>query len=571
MGLTKRWSIKEVDAQLVSELQASLRVHPAICSMLVARGIYTYDQAKLFFRPQLTDLHDPFLMKGMQKAVDRICSAIEWNERILIYGDYDVDGTSSVAVVYSFLKSLYAGQLNYYIPHRYREGYGLSKQGIDYAKANGHTLLITLDCGIKSADLVDYANSLNIDVIICDHHLPDNRIPNALAILNPKQEDCTYPYKELSACGIGFKLIEALAIQLNKPKEQVYAYLDLVATSIAADIVALDGENRVLGYYGIKKANEQPSLSLKTLLEASDFKRTLQMSDLVFVIGPRVNAAGRMDDAKKAVQLFIEKDYSKALAIGSLLQQDNLDRREADTTITEEALAEIELDPNHASKKSSVVFQSHWHKGVVGIVASRLIEKHYKPTIVLTQSGEVVTGSARSVIGFNLYEALHACRAHLIGYGGHFAAAGMTLALENLEAFKNAFEQAVAERITPEQLIPEIVINAVIPIDSINMNFYQIITQMEPFGPDNMRPLFLAKNVYDTGYSKLAKEAHISFNITQGNQILKGIGYNMAQHMGIVKSGKPFDVVFQLQLNEWQGTQTVQMQVLDLKESGSYN
>jgi single-stranded-DNA-specific exonuclease len=367
-------------------------------------------------------------LKGMQKAVDRICSAIEWNERILIYGDYDVDGTSSVAVVYSFLKSLYAGQLNYYIPHRYKEGYGLSKQGIDFAKANGHTLLITLDCGIKSADLVDYANGLGIDVIICDHHLPDERIPNALAILNPKQTDCTYPYKELSACGIGFKLIEALAIQLNQPKESVYAYLDLVATSIAADIVALDGENRVLGFYGIKKANEQPSLSLKTLLEASDFKRTLQMSDLVFVIGPRVNAAGRMDDAKKAVELFIETDEEKAKEIAAALQADNLDRKEVDKTITEQAIQLLQ-HPHQQHKKSTVLFQTNWHKGVVGIVASRLIDHYYRPTIVLTESNGMASGSARSIPGFNIHEAIEACSHLLENYGGHYFAAGMTMQL----------------------------------------------------------------------------------------------------------------------------------------------
>ena len=329
-------------------------------------------------------------------------------------------------------------------------------------------------------------------------------------------------------------------------------------------------ENRTLAYYGLQQVNESPCPGILALMELAKQTTPMRITNLVFAVAPRINAAGRMDDAKKAVQLFVEKDYSKALSLASLLQQDNLDRREADTTITEEALAQIELDPNHTQKKSSVIFQPHWHKGVVGIVASRLIEKHYKPTIVLTQSGDIITGSARSVNGFNLYEALHACRSHLIGYGGHFAAAGMTLALENLEAFKNAFEQAVAERITPAQLIPEILINAVISIDSINMNFYQIITQMEPFGPDNMRPLFVAKNVYDTGYSKLAKEAHISFNITQGSQYIKGIGYNMAEHIALVKSGKPFDIVFQLQLNEWQGTKAVQLQVLDLKESGSY-
>mgnify|MGYP000288604982 FL=1 len=566
MGLTKRWSIKEVDAQIVNELQASLRVHPAICKMLVARGIHTFDQAKLFFRPQLTDLHDPFLMKGMQKAVDRICSAIEWNERILIYGDYDVDGTSSVAVVYSFLKSLYAGQLNYYIPHRYKEGYGLSKQGIDFAKANGHTLLITLDCGIKSADLVDYANGLGIDVIICDHHLPDERIPNALAILNPKQADCTYPYKELSACGIGFKLIEALAIQLNKPKESVYAYLDLVATSIAADIVALDGENRVLGFYGIKKANEQPSLSLKTLLEASDFKRTLQMSDLVFVIGPRVNAAGRMDDAKKAVELFIETDEEKVKEIAAALQADNLDRKEVDKTITEQAIQLLQ-HPHQQHKKSTVLFQTNWHKGVVGIVASRLIDHYYRPTIVLTESNGMASGSARSIPGFNIHEAIEACSHLLENYGGHYFAAGMTMQLHQVDAFIAAFEKQVANTIDPAILIPEISIDAELQLSDITLALLNLINQFEPFGPNNLRPVFISKGVQDDkGYSKIVKDAHLKFSIQQNGARMEGIGFNLADKIGIVKDGL-FDVVYTIDQNDFNGKSRLQIKVLDLKSS----
>ena len=435
---------------------------------------------------------------------------------------------------------------------------------------NNKTLIIDLSVEVDSVMLIKYAKEKNIDFIVCDHHRPGEVLPNAVAVLDAKRSDNTYPFDELSGCGVGFKLLQAWCLQNGVEQSYLENELDLVAISIASDIVPLVGENRTLCFFGLQKINNQPRPGIKALIEAAALKGELNVNSLVFTIGPRINAAGRMDDAKKAVQLFVEKDYSKALSLASLLQQDNLDRREADTTITEEALAQIELDPNHTQKKSSVIFQPHWHKGVVGIVASRLIEKHYKPTIVLTQSGDIITGSARSVNGFNLYEALHACRSHLIGYGGHFAAAGMTLALENLEAFKNAFEQAVAERITPAQLIPEILINAVISIDSINMNFYQIITQMEPFGPDNMRPLFVAKNVYDTGYSKLAKEAHISFNITQGSQYIKGIGYNMAEHIALVKSGKPFDIVFQLQLNEWQGTKTVQLQVLDLKESGTY-
>jgi single-stranded-DNA-specific exonuclease len=468
--------------------------------------------------------------------------------------------------LYQFLKKL-TPNIDYYIPHRYKEGYGISKIGIDYAKETGIDLIISVDCGIKSIELVTYAKELGIDFIICDHHLPDAILPPAIAILNPKQIDCNYPFKELCGCGVVFKLISALAEKYKMPAESYLEYLDLVATAIAADIVPIVDENRTLAFFGLQQVNEAPCPGLLALMDLAKQTSPMRITNLVFAVAPRINAAGRMDDAKKAVQLFIEKDYTKALAIGSLLQQDNLDRREADTTITEEALEQIELDLNHSNKKSSVVFQPHWHKGVVGIVASRLIERHYKPTIVLTQSGDVLAGSARSVIGFNLYEALHACREHLIGYGGHFAAAGMTLALDQLEPFKLAFEREVSARITEAQLVPEIIINAVLPLDSINKNFYQIITQMEPFGPDNMRPLFIAQGVNDTGYSKLMKEAHISFNVTQGNHPIKGIGYNMPHYMPIVKSGKPFDIVFQLQLNEWQGTETVQMQVLDVKAS----
>ena len=564
--MEKRWNILSAEAAQVNALQEALKIHPLLCTLLVQRGIDNFEAAKKFFRPSIDHLHDPWLMKDMHKAVERIEKVVKENQHVLVFGDYDVDGTTSVATLFQFLKKL-TENVDYYIPHRYKEGYGISKIGIDYAKEKGIDLIISVDCGIKSIELVAYAKELGIDFIICDHHLPDAIVPPAVAILNPKQVDCNYPFKELCGCGVVFKLISALAEKYKMPAESYLEYLDLVATAIAADIVPIIDENRTLAFFGLQQVNETPCPGLLALMELAKQNSPMRITNLVFAVAPRINAAGRMDDAKKAVQLFIEKDYTKALAIGSLLQQDNLDRREADTTITEEALEQIEMDLNHSNKKSSVVFQPHWHKGVVGIVASRLIERHYKPTIVLTQSGDVLAGSARSVIGFNLYEALHACRAHLLGYGGHFAAAGMTLALDQLELFKAAFEREVSARITEAQLVPEIIINAVLPLDSITKNFYQIITQMEPFGPDNMRPLFIAKNVYDTGYSKLMKEAHISFNVTQGNQVIKGIGYNMPQHLSIVKSGKPFDIVFQLQLNEWQGNETVQIQVLDIKVS----
>jgi single-stranded-DNA-specific exonuclease len=564
--MEKRWNPISADPAKVRSLQDALKIHPIICELLVQRGISDFDSAKKFFRPSLDHLHDPWLMKDMRKAVDRIKDAIKDQQKILVFGDYDVDGTTSVATLFQFLSQL-SQNVDYYIPHRYKEGYGISKIGIDFAKKNGFDLIISVDCGIKSTELITYAKSLGMDFIICDHHLPDEILPQAVAILNAKQIDCTYPYKELCGCGVVFKLITALAMEYNLPSETYTQYLDLVATAIAADIVPITDENRTLAFFGVQKVNNNPSPGLKALMELAKQSGVMRITNLVFAVAPRINAAGRMDDAKKAVQLFIESDYEKALAFGSILQQDNLDRREADTTITEEALAQIEDDPIHNSKKSTVVFQSHWHKGVVGIVASRLIEKYYKPTVVLTQSGDVITGSARSVNGFNLYEALHACRAHLLGYGGHFAAAGMTMSVDALEGFKIAFEEAVAARITEAQLTPEITINATLALDDIGLQFYNIIAQMEPFGPDNMRPLFIAKGVYDTGYTKLVKEQHISFSVTQGKSNVRGIGYNMPEHMKIIKSGKPFDLVFQLQLNEWQGNQSVQMQVIDIKYS----
>ena len=562
--MEKRWNILKADSATVTALQEQLKISPILCELLVQRGIVDFDAAKKFFRPQIEHLHSPWLMKDMKKAVERIQTAFDKEEKILVYGDYDVDGTTSVATLFQFLKEL-SPNIDYYIPHRYKEGYGISKIGIDFAKEHGFDLIISVDCGIKSTELISYAKELGMDFVICDHHLPDPIIPPAVAILNPKQLDCTYPFKELCGCGVVFKLITALAETYQLPSESYLQYLDLVMTAIAADIVPVVDENRTLSFFGLQKINENPCNGLKAILEQSKQNLPIKMSSLVFTVSPRINAAGRMDDAKKAVQLFIEKDLTNARAIASLLQQDNLDRREADSTITEEALAQIENDPNHTQKKSSVVFQAHWHKGVVGIVASRLIEKHYKPTIVLTQSGEVIAGSARSVQGFNLYEALHACRAYLLGYGGHFAAAGMTLALDQLEAFKEAFEQSVAERITEEQLTPEITINSVLPLDNINMNFYQIISQMEPFGPENMRPIFIAHKVQDTGYSKIVKDQHISCSFKQGKNTVRGIGYNMPQHMNVIQSGKPFDIVFQLQLNDWQGTQSVQLQIIDIK------
>lgn len=565
----KRWTLKPANEKHIQQLSQDLRIQPALCRLLAVRGITDYETAKRFFRPQITDLHDPFLMKGMKQAVARISEAVEWHERIMVYGDYDVDGTTSVAVVYSFLKKHYTGEISFYIPHRYREGYGISKAGIDFAHANGYTLMITLDCGIKSVELIQYAQTLCIDVIVCDHHMPDTKLPPAYAILNPKQTDCTYPYKELSGCGIGFKLISALAKQWKLPEESVFGCLDLVATSIAADIVPIDGENRVLAYYGIKKVNENPCMAIKTLKEISGANRYLSISDLVFVIGPRVNAAGRMDDARKAVELFTEDDPDMIRSLADQLQSDNFDRKEVDKSITEEALSLIQNDSVLLQRKSTVLYQEHWHKGVVGIVASRLIDHYYRPTIVLTHSNGKVTGSARSVSGFNIYEALHECKDLLENYGGHFYAAGMTMSPENVKTFVERFEEVVSRTIPPELLIPEIEIDAEIKLADIKQPMFNIIKQFEPFGPTNLRPVFITKNVYDyRGYSKVVKEQHIKFVVHQHNgEIIDGIAFGMAEKFSIVQNGA-FDIVYSLDENEYNGVTKLQMKVIDIRPSG---
>jgi single-stranded-DNA-specific exonuclease len=566
--MNKRWKILQADTGKAAVLQESLKINHALCTILAERGFDSFDKAKQYFRPLLSDLHDPWLMKDMDKALQRILAAFEKKENILVFGDYDVDGTTSVACMYKFLCKIYdPALLDFYIPHRYREGYGVSKMGIDFAKENNFTLIISLDCGIKSVDLISYAKDIGIDFIVCDHHLPDEEIPPAVAVLNPKQKDCNYPYKELCGCGVGFKLITALATELNIDEEHYLCYLDLVATAIAADIVPMTGENRILAYYGLEKINSNTNPGIKALIFLGGIQKKLSINNVVFVIAPRVNAAGRMDDAKKAVQLFIEDDYNNALAFAEMLHSDNTDRKEADSSITAEALEIINEDVKLQNKKTTVVFRDHWHKGVVGIVASRLIETYYRPTVVLTESSGIATGSARSVPGFNLYEAIHACREYLLGYGGHFAAAGLSLLPENVEAFANKFEQTVAATIPEHLLIPEIIIDTEISFADLTQNFYSIICQMEPFGPENMRPVFVAKNVQDTGYSKIVKELHIRFVIKQDKFSFTGIGFNLAGKFELLK--KPVDIVFTLDENEWNGHVSLQLKVIDLRSSES--
>jgi single-stranded-DNA-specific exonuclease len=566
--MEKRWKIKEADEEKWQSLAGALQIKPLISRILVARGIESFSAAKKYFRPDTTQLHDPWLMKDMDLAVKRILAAISQEEKILVFGDYDVDGTSSVALVFQMLRKIMDPRfIDFYIPHRQREGYGISRAGIDFAKEYGYSLIISVDCGIKSIDLVHYAKSLGIEFIICDHHLPDSELPEAVAILNPKQAGCIYPYKELCGCGVAFKLITAVCMTLSLPEEKYIMYLDLVAIAIAADIVPMTGENRVLCFLGLKKINENPNHGIRALMTLSGLSSPASIRSLVFTIAPRVNAAGRMDDARKAVLMFVAEEYEEALLYANLLHADNADRRTADSNITEEALALIDGDEIMRNRKSTVLYKPHWHKGVVGIVASRLIEKYFRPTIVLTQSGEFASGSARSVPGFNLYEALHACREWLVGYGGHMAAAGMTLATENIKSFSDKFEQVVSETIDPDLLIPELEVDSIALFSELDFQTFRIIEQMEPFGPDNNKPVLVSKGVQDTGYSKLLKEKHLKLFLKQDDQVLSGIAFNMAEKWPLVQSKEPFDIAYTLEVNEWNGEKNLQLKIIDIKES----
>lgn len=566
--MEKRWKIVEADKEKIEQLHQTLSISRPLCNILVQRGIDTFQKAKDFFRPQLSQLHDPFLMKDMDKAVERILFAINNDQKILVFGDYDVDGTTSVALMYLFLKKIYTEErIDFYIPHRYREGYGVSKQGIDFAKENNFDLIISLDCGIKSVELIAYSCSLGLDFIVCDHHLPDDEIPPAIAVLNPKQKDCNYPFKELCGCGVGFKLVSALSQRLCLHENEYLCYLDLVVTAIGADIVPMTGENRVLAFYGLQKLNSSPCAGIKALIELSNIEKKFSISNVVFIIAPRVNAAGRMDDGSKAVRMFIEDDHIKAKEFAEMLHSDNTDRKDADSSITEEALSMIANTPEMASRTTTVVFQSHWHKGVVGIVASRLIESYYRPTVVLTQSEKVVGGSARSVPGFNLYEAIHACREHLIGYGGHFAAAGMSMYPENVEAFSKKFEEVVSSSIDRYLLTPELIINTEITFKNVNKKFFKIIEEMEPYGPENLRPVFITRNVQNTSWTKVVKEQHIRFVLKNENTTLTGIGFNLAEKFHLLHLNQPIDIVFTIDENEWNGETNLQMKVIDFRLS----
>ena len=565
--MDKRWTILPTDPVHERALHAVLKINPVLCRLLVQRGYPTFEKARAFFRPSLADLHDPMLMKDMDKAVSRILKALNSGEKVLVYGDYDVDGTTSVASMYNFLAAIHKDVL-FYIPHRYKEGYGVSKIGIDFAKSEGVQLIISLDCGIKATELIGYAASLDIDFIVCDHHLPDAVLPPAIAILNPKQPDCSYPYKELCGCGVGFKLMQALATALGLATESYEKYLDLVVTAIAADIVPVTGENRILAFYGLKRVNEQPCVGIKALLDLADKKvEEINMQNLIYMLAPRINAAGRMDDARKAVELFTATDPDQAAAIAQKLHADNTDRKEADSQITTEALELLMTNPGIAERRTTVLYQPHWHKGVLGIVASRLIETYFRPTVVLTLSDGVVCGSARSVPGFNLYEAIHGCRQYLLGYGGHFAAAGLTLLPEQVDSFSAAFEQVVAENLQKEHLSPEVLIDTEINFSDIKFSFYNIIEQMRPYGPGNRTPVFVARGVENTSHSKIVKEKHIRFVVRQGRYHFTGIGFGLAEKFEILQLPGAIDLVFRIDENHWNNSRTLQLTVIDFAPS----
>ncbi len=563
-----RWNPKsKPNPEKVQAIQQALQVDEIIATLLVQRGIETFEQAKTFFRPTLADLHNPYLMKDMDKAVARIEKAIANNENILVFGDYDVDGTTAVSLVSSYLRSFYPNVATY-IPDRYAEGYGISYIGIDYAEDNDISLIIALDCGIKSIDHVNYAKAKKIDFIICDHHRPGDILPDAVAVLDPKREDCSYPYDELCGCGVGFKLIQALAENRNQTIEHLVEYLDLVATAIAADIVPINGENRVLAKFGLEVINSNPRPGIKALIQNVK-KKVLTITDVVFIVAPRINAAGRIKHGNEAVALLTEYDLDQAEQFASEIEQHNSDRKELDKQITKEALLQIE-ENNEQTRFSTVVYQENWHKGVIGIVASRLVENYYRPTIVFTKSGEKLAASARSVKDFDIYNALEACAEHLEQFGGHMYAAGMTLLEENYENFKNAFEKVVQETIHPDLLTPEISYDAEIKLSEINPKLMRLLKQFEPFGPENMTPLFLAKGLTDSGYAKTlgSDNEHLKAFVKQGNSESFGvIGFGLGNKLDLVTNKNKFDAIFSLEENEWKDTVTLQLQLRDINAS----
>jgi single-stranded-DNA-specific exonuclease len=576
--MSKRWVVKPLpETAEIERLSKAINISQELAALLVQRGITDFDGAKAYFRPTLQDLHDPFLMKDMDKAVERINQAFYHKEKILVYGDYDVDGTTSVAMFYSFLKKFHP-YTDFYIPDRYSEGYGISYQGIDFARNNDFSLIISLDCGIKSEEHIDYAAAHGIDFIICDHHRPGDSLPKAYAVLDPKREDCNYPFDELSGCGVGFKLMQALCRNNNMPEDMIYHYLDLLVVSIASDIVPISGENRVMAHYGLNLLNTNPRPGLKALIEVAGFAKddrtshfNLSIMNVVFGIGPRINAAGRIAHAKAAVQLLTAEKWEDAQQFADNINLRNDERREFDLDITKQALELIESDVALSDAKSTVLFKDDWHKGVIGIVASRCIERYHRPTIILTKSNNKATGSARSVPGFDVYEAISECSDLLEQFGGHMYAAGLTLNIDNIPAFREKFEKVVAEKILPEQLIPVIDIDMELPISAISYKFFNVLNQFAPFGPMNMKPVFKSTRVMDNGNSRIlngrnGKAEHLRLCIKQENShTIEGIAFGMADHYKDICTGQPFDICYTIEENNFRGNRSLQLMIKDIK------
>ena len=578
--MEKRWVLKaSSDQELVKNLARELSIDRNLAELLVQRGIKTFDEARAFFRPSLSMLHDPFLMQNMSVAIDRIEIAIKTGQNILIYGDYDVDGTTAVALVYTFFHKFY-DQLDFYIPDRYIEGYGISFKAIDFAAETRFSLIIALDCGIKAVEKVKYANEKGIDFIICDHHRPGSELPSACAVLDPKRPDCNYPYKELSGCGIGFKLIQAYALRNNISFDDLTQYLDLVVVSIASDIVDITGENRILAYYGLKLMNIKPRPGLEAILRYSNiqkktngngegfFNKELTITDLVFLVGPRINAAGRIESGRNSVRLLICENLEEALLLGEKIDNYNTERKNLDMLATQQAIEMIEQDERLKNSKSTVIFNRDWHKGVIGIVASRLAEHYYRPTIVLTLSGELITGSARSVKDFDVYDAVDSCSDLLEHFGGHKYAAGLSLKPENLQAFIDRFEQVVTEKLNGKELVPEIEIDTNLSLSTINSRFYNILRQFSPFGPGNMSPLFRTNGIIDAGGSRIVGKNHLKLCVVHpeiSGGPFSAIAFQQGDHFEKIEKGIPFDICYYLEENEWNGSVSLQLNIKDIK------
>jgi len=572
MALDKKWIVKEPgNPALVRQLASDLGVDQALANLLVQRNIKSLSQAKTFFRPQLEDLHDPYLMKDMDKAVKRLDRAIRESEKILVYGDYDVDGTTAVSLVYSFLRKE-TPMVSYYIPDRYTEGYGISRIGIDAAADEGCTLIIALDCGIKANDKVEYARQKGIDFIICDHHLPADELPQATAVLDPKRPDCHYPFDELSGCGVGFKLMQAYCIRKNIPLTELYPFLDLLVVSIASDLVSITGENRILAHYGLKQLNEAPRKGLLSIIKLGGLeKHQITIDDIVFKIGPRINAAGRMESGKMAVDLLISRTDDDASQIGHTINDHNDDRKNIDRKITQEALAMVRDMPGLENKKSTVVYNPKWHKGVVGIVASRLVENYYRPTIVLTRSNGFITGSARSIPGFDLYEAIESCSDLLENFGGHMYAAGLTMSEKHYQEFCHRFESLVAEKVTDEMLTPLVNIDTYLDFKQITPKFFRLLKQFQPFGPGNLSPVFVTENVYDNGNGRLvgSDSGHLKLELIQEEEPyrpISAIAFNQSQHFEHMHNGNPVDVCYSVAENYYRGIANIQLRIKDIKD-----